>query len=395
MAAALLLARDGHRVMVFERFDEPRPLGSGLMLQPTGLAVLDQLGLATAAIAAGQRIDRLCGKAGNRTVLDVRYSSMRGRLFGVGIHRSALFSLLHDALKSDGAAIATGREVTGVERRSDGIRLLFALGSAEGPFDLAVDALGTRSALSPDVGRELRYGALWTNVNLPRDEFDRHMLSQRYRRASVMAGVLPIGGEQAGFFWSLRAKDHATWLATGLESWKSDVRSLWPATSPLLDQIGSHDELTFARYAHKTIHRPAGDRLIHIGDSWHSASPQLGQGANMALLDAFRARESASGGRQRRRRPCGSGEHAPLARSPLPAADRASDAGLSIRQPHHPARTRLADGPRLENLADDELPGGAGVRTRGLAAAPARNRFCTAGNGKLRRGPNAARRPAT
>jgi len=287
MAAALLLARDGHRVMVFERFDEPRPLGSGLMLQPTGLAVLDQLGLATAAIAAGQRIDRLCGKAGNRTVLDVRYSSMRGRLFGVGIHRSALFSLLHDALKSDGAAIATGREVTGVERRSDGIRLLFALGSAEGPFDLAVDALGTRSALSPDVGRELRYGALWTNVNLPRDEFDRHMLSQRYRRASVMAGVLPIGGEQAGFFWSLRAKDHATWLATGLESWKSDVRSLWPATSPLLDQIGSHDELTFARYAHKTIHRPAGDRLIHIGDSWHSASPQLGQGANMALLDAF------------------------------------------------------------------------------------------------------------
>lgn len=26
---------------------------------------------------------------------------------------------------------------------------------------------------------------------------------------------------------------------------------------------------------------------MHIGDSWHSASPQLGQGANMALLDAL------------------------------------------------------------------------------------------------------------
>jgi 2-polyprenyl-6-methoxyphenol hydroxylase-like FAD-dependent oxidoreductase len=27
--------------------------------------------------------------------------------------------------------------------------------------------------------------------------------------------------------------------------------------------------------------------VVCIGDSWHSASPQLGQGANMALLDAL------------------------------------------------------------------------------------------------------------
>jgi salicylate hydroxylase len=27
--------------------------------------------------------------------------------------------------------------------------------------------------------------------------------------------------------------------------------------------------------------------LIHIGDAWRSTSPQLGQGANMALLDAY------------------------------------------------------------------------------------------------------------
>ncbi|MCE3520199.1 hypothetical protein LXJ58_36185, partial [Escherichia coli] len=42
-----------------------------------------------------------------------------------------------------------------------------------------------------------------------------------------------------------------------------------------------------ARYAHRTLPIPAETGMIHIGDAWHSASPQLGQGANMALLDAY------------------------------------------------------------------------------------------------------------
>ena len=45
LATALLLAAAGHRVTVFERFDEPKPVGSGLILQPTGLSVLADLGL--------------------------------------------------------------------------------------------------------------------------------------------------------------------------------------------------------------------------------------------------------------------------------------------------------------------------------------------------------------
>ena len=39
MAAAIALARRGHAVTIFEAFAEPKPLGSGLMLQPSGLAM--------------------------------------------------------------------------------------------------------------------------------------------------------------------------------------------------------------------------------------------------------------------------------------------------------------------------------------------------------------------
>lgn len=44
--------------------------------------------------------------------------------------------------------------------------------------------------------------------------------------------------------------------------------------------------MTLATYSHGTLRMPCGDRLVHIGDSAHRASPQLGQGANMGLLDA-------------------------------------------------------------------------------------------------------------
>lgn len=298
LAVALLLHRDGHRVTLFERFDRPQPVGSGLMIQPTGFAVLRELGLAEALLDHGARITRLRGEAGSsgRAVLDVHYSALGRRGgFGVGVHRATLFALLHEAAISDGIAIESGRAVIASERVSgDRRRLLFSEGGSAGPFDLIVDALGTRTPLAPACGRALAYGALWGTLDWPPDAgFDPVALEQRYRRASVMVGVLPIGrfpggtGQKAAFFWSLRADRLENWKAAGLHAWKGDVAVLWPATGPLLDQIATADQLTFASYAHRTLPSPAEAGLIHIGDAWHSASPQLGQGANMALLDAY------------------------------------------------------------------------------------------------------------
>ncbi|MGZ8286776.1 MAG: FAD-dependent oxidoreductase [Allosphingosinicella sp.] len=291
LAAALLLARDGHHVSLYERFDAPRPVGSGLMIQPTGLAVLHRLGLAGALIEAAAPVERLLGKAepSGRIVLDVRYEWLRRPgACGYGVHRAALFDILHRAVTAQGIPIQTGRKVAGRE----GDRLLFDGGEASPRHDLLVDALGAGSPLAGEPARPLSYGALWASLDWV-DGFDEVALEQRYRAASVMTGILPVGlapaggRRQAAFFWLLRGDRLEAWRTGGLEAWKGEVRALWPATAPLLDQIDSLDRLTFARYAHRTLGEPAEASLIHIGDSWHSTSPQLGQGANMALLDAW------------------------------------------------------------------------------------------------------------
>jgi 2-polyprenyl-6-methoxyphenol hydroxylase-like FAD-dependent oxidoreductase len=295
LASALYLARAGHRPVIFERFETAAPVGSGLLLQPTGMTVLNDLGLLNAMLACGQRVDRLYGadaKSG-RTVLDVRYDALRGGRFGLGVARPALFDVLHDAVKAQGIDIVTGRAVDELVHEAGKVRLK----GDSGAFDLVVDASGARSqlrrhALFPAEPKPLPFGALWATLDWPDDLFEKHALSQRYDKASVMLGVLPCGSlteggaQKAAFFWSLKPRDYEEVQLRGLEAWKDRVLSYWPECAVFTAQISSFDDMTLAHYGHHTLRVPYGRQIAFIGDSAHSTSPQLGQGANMALLDA-------------------------------------------------------------------------------------------------------------
>jgi 2-polyprenyl-6-methoxyphenol hydroxylase-like FAD-dependent oxidoreductase len=116
----------GHAPVTFERFDQAEPVGSGLMLQPTRLTVLDELGLLPAMMARGHRIDGLNGTDAKtrRKALDVHCDSQNGGRFGLAVNRPALFDVLHAEVLKQGIELVTGTPVEAVEAGTDGVELV-------------------------------------------------------------------------------------------------------------------------------------------------------------------------------------------------------------------------------------------------------------------------------
>lgn len=287
-AAAVFLAEAGHRVTLFERFAEPRPLGAGLLLQPTGLAVLRALGLDEAAIARGARVAGLEARtAGGRGVLDLHYADLHPQAFGLGIRRSDLFDLLHRRLGASRVQLVAGVEIAAIDR----LQVVEESGRRHGPFELVVVADGTNSRLRgqllPQVRVPLyRWGCLWATVPDVAGLGARGLLQQRVRGTARMMGLLPVAPGLLTLYWSLPVQALAASRPIDLDAFRREATELWPEAAPIVE-LAAQSEMARATYRHVALPRWNVGPVLLIGDAAHGTSPQLGQGANLGLMDAW------------------------------------------------------------------------------------------------------------
>jgi len=309
-AAAVFLGRAGHRVTLYERVPSPRAVGAGITLQPTGLHVLCRLGMYSQVVARGARIERiLCETRTGRPLVDLTYASIGADLFGLGLHRGVLFEALHAEIERLPAiTIRRGVEIVDLARGEGraGQRLSWLVDAQRerhGPHELVVVADGARSQLRDDTGTSKRvepypWGALWFvgKDARPADHGHERVLYQVADGNGRFVGLLPTGtgprehgraDPLVSLFWSVRCDRVGEWRSRGLQAWKDEVRELAPATAPILDQIVTPDQVLFAIYHDVVMHRWSTRNVVYLGDAAHATSPQLGQGANLALWDAM------------------------------------------------------------------------------------------------------------
>lgn len=298
-AAAILLSRDGHRVEVFERAASLGPVGAGFMLQPVGQRVLWEMGLLQAAMSHGAVIARLYGEtAAGRPVMDMRYGELDARLFGLGLQRGALFSIL-DAAWTEGRSLHCNAQVTSVDPDAGAVTL--ADGRRHDGFDLVVVADGAASTLRSQIAparldRPYPWGAQWCLVPAG-NWLANDVLEQRYVGARRMAGLLPVGTRPGdatpclSFFWSLPVAELSR-TDVEADAWRAEVAKVWPAALERLEGTHVPQGLATARYRDAVHARWHRGRAVLIGDAAHAMSPQLGQGVNMALLDALGLRDA-------------------------------------------------------------------------------------------------------
>lgn len=316
-AAALFLARAGHRVTVYERVPSPGPVGAGITLQPTGLHVLCRLGLYAHVVSRGARLDRLlCESKERKPLVDLSYETVGEGLFGLGLHRGVLFeALFGSARREPKVTIETGVEVVDLTRAeptstrapSRWSWLVDADRRLHGPHELVVVADGARSQLRDDTSTTKRvepypWGALWFVGREPKEATHpmartlHQVVDGNHRFIGLLpTGLLPASKESAlspsqrlvSLFWSIRADRVKAWRERGIDAWKEEVLELAKDAEPILEQIEDESQVLYAAYHDVVMHRWHTRNVVYLGDAAHATSPQLGQGCNLALWDAM------------------------------------------------------------------------------------------------------------
>ena len=303
------------------------------------------------------RIERVVGTTvDGRRFMDLAYAGL-----GEGVTASAC-TAARCSRRCAGAAERAGARAAGRRRGRRSARggaLVDAGGATYGPYDLIVGADGARSTMRRFLPRARAHPRAPLGRAVGRLPGSRRTRSTACSTSTSTArGGWPASCRPAAsavsLFWSIRLDRIEAVRAAGLDGVprRSAVARARRGAARWRD-LRSFDQLLPASYRQVSLPRWHDGTLVLLGDAAHALSPQLGQGANLALMDAaaladapslddFEARAARAGALLRVRR-AGAEHRLPERPRRDRVAARPADAARRARPVGPPAHARDAE----------------------------------------------------
>ncbi len=279
--AALFLARAGARVTLFERVADPQAVGAGIGIAENGLAVLGALGLDGAIEACARVVPEVRIVDGGGRVVFSPYGSPPRVLM---LRRSELQAVLLDAVAAEARIERRfGVEVTATDGDA-GVTVRTAAGeeTVRGELVIGADGVHSRVRASGDHGACVsKPGIEYVRVIVPGE---RARAEEAWTSEGIFGSFAVSGGTYVYASAGGREVQRAL-AARDVEGFRAAWARVYPPAGELLAGLGSVDELIVNRVLRVTCTRWFAGKQVLVGDAAHAMAPNLGQGANSALVD--------------------------------------------------------------------------------------------------------------
>jgi 2-polyprenyl-6-methoxyphenol hydroxylase-like FAD-dependent oxidoreductase len=286
VAAGVALHQAGFAVKVFERAGQLREAGAGMSLWPNGTGVLQQLGLLQTVANHGQSGTQfLVRSQSGETLMEI--GTAEAETPTVCVHRAHLLRVLADALPVE--SLAVGHELADMQFAGGKVDLRFTNGERL-ICDGVVGADGIYSRMRGRLMQPSRpvyrgYAIFRGIADVPENFFVGHN-SESWGEGSRF-GILAIGGNKVCWYATVNSAElpqHSDWPKERLQEifckWHNPIPELIAATEPSAIMLSAACDQQPARSW------SSGPATL-IGDASHTLTPNLGQGACMAMEDAL------------------------------------------------------------------------------------------------------------